>query len=112
MKEKLNYVFGSAAVVLLIVVFWFFSNPRRTQQVQAGFLGLDSPVPKAGLVRSALLRYEKGGLKRLDDLEAEVKRSALSNKELSATNQALREWRRTTTSCATRSVIENGRASC
>jgi rod shape-determining protein MreC len=91
MRERLNYIFGGAAVVLLIFVFWFFSNPRRTQQVQAGFLGLISPFLKQG---SSVQRYyvtKKEGLKRLDDLEAEVKTLRIANKELSATNHALRK---------------------
>lgn len=90
MRDRLNYIFGGAAVVLLIVVFWFFSNPRRTQQVQAGFLGLISPFLKQG---SSVQRYyvtKKEGLKRLDDIETEVKQLRIANKELSATNQALR----------------------
>lgn len=90
MRERLNYIFGGAAVVLLIVVFWFFSNPRRTQQVQAGFLGLISPFLKQG---SSVQRYyvtKKEGLKRLDDIETEVKQLRIANKELSATNEALR----------------------
>ncbi|HET6406520.1 MAG TPA: rod shape-determining protein MreC [Chthoniobacteraceae bacterium] len=91
MKERLNYIFGGTAVVLLIAVFWFFSNPRRTQQVQAGFLGLISPFLKQG---SSIQRYyvtKKEGLKRLDDLESEVKALRISNKELSATNQGMRK---------------------
>jgi rod shape-determining protein MreC len=91
MKERLNYIFGGAAVVLLIIVFWFFSNPRRTQQVQAGFLGLISPFLKQG---SSVQRYyvtKKEGLRRLDDLESEVKQLRIANKELSATNQGLRK---------------------
>src|SRR5262245_65092783 len=90
MRERLNYIFGGGAVVLLIFVFWFFSNPRRTQQVQAGFLGLVSPFLKQG---SSVQRYyvtKKEGLKRLDDIESEVKQLRIANKELSATNQALR----------------------
>jgi rod shape-determining protein MreC len=91
MRERLNYIFGGGAVVLLVFVFWFFSNPRRTQQVQAGFLGLISPFLKQG---SSVQRYyvtKKEGLKRLDDLEAEVKTLRIANKELSATNHALRK---------------------
>ena len=90
MKERLNYVYGAVFFVLLVVVFWFFSNPRHTQQVQAGFLGLISPFLKQG---SGLQKKYSGlreGIKTLDQLEGEVKRLRVANKELSATNQMLR----------------------
>jgi len=90
MKERLNYIIGGAAIVLLIATFWYFSDNRRSQRVQAGFLGLISPFLKQG---SSLQRYyvtKKEGLKKLEDLEAEVTRLRVSYKELSATNQALR----------------------
>jgi rod shape-determining protein MreC len=90
MKERLNYIFGVAAVVLLGLVFWFFSNPNRTQRVQAGFLELISPFLKQGSAMQRLYLSKKESLKRLDDLEGEVKQLRISNKELSATNQALR----------------------
>lgn len=89
-KERLNYIVGGASIVLLALVFWFFANPRRTQQVQAGFLGLISPFLKQG---SSLQRYyvtKKEGLKKLDDLESEVAQLRIANQKLSATNQALR----------------------
>jgi rod shape-determining protein MreC len=89
-KEKLNYVIGVAALILLGVTFWFFSDVRRTQRVQAGFLGTISPFLKQG---SSLQKYytaKKEGLKRLDELEKEVTLLRTQNKELMATNQALR----------------------
>ena len=42
-RDRLNYIFGAAGAILLIVVLWYFSNPMRTQRVQAGFLGVISP---------------------------------------------------------------------
>ena len=90
MRERLNYIIGGAAVVLLIATLWYFSDARRTQRVQAGFLGLVAPFLKQG---SSLQRYyvtKKDGLQKLDQMEAEVKRLRIANKELSATNQALR----------------------
>jgi rod shape-determining protein MreC len=89
-KDKLNYIIGGAFFVLLIGVFVFFSNPRNTQRVQAGFLGLIAPFLKQG---SGLQKKYSGlreGLKTLEQLEGEVKRLRIANKELSATNQMLR----------------------
>jgi rod shape-determining protein MreC len=90
MKDRLNYIIGGAALILLGVTFWFFSDVRRTQRVQAGFLGVVSPFLKQG---SSLQKYytaKKDGLKRLDELEKEVNLLRVQNKELMATNQALR----------------------
>src|SRR3954467_10396975 len=90
MKDRLNYIIGIAALLLLAGTFWFFSNVRRTQRVQAGFLGAISPFLKQG---SSLQKYytaKRDGLKRLDELEKEVDLLRTQNKELSATNQALR----------------------
>jgi rod shape-determining protein MreC len=90
MKDRLNYIVGGAAVLLLAATFWFFSDVRRTQRVQAGFLGMISPFLKQG---SSLHKYytaKKEGLKRLDELEKEVTLLRTQNKELMATNQALR----------------------
>ena len=90
MKDRLNYIIGIGAILLLAGTFWFFSNVRRTQRVQAGFLGVISPFLKQG---SSLQKYytaKKDGLKRLDELEKEVEKLRTQNRELSATNQALR----------------------
>jgi rod shape-determining protein MreC len=90
MRDKLNYIIGGAGALVLILALWFFSNPVRGQRVQAGFLGLISPFLKQG---SSLQRYyvtKKEGLKKLEDLEKEATQLRVVNKELSATNQALR----------------------
>jgi rod shape-determining protein MreC len=90
MKDRLNYILGGAAILLLAATFWFFSDVRRTQRVQAGFLGSISPFLKQG---SSLQKYytaKRDGLKRLDELEKEVDKLRVQNRELSATNQALR----------------------
>ena len=89
-RDRLNYVYGASFFVLLGLVFWFFSNPRHAQQVQAGFLGLISPFLKQG---SGLQKKYSGlreGMKTLTQLEGEVKQLRVANKELSATNQMLR----------------------
>lgn len=89
-RERLNYIYGGAGAVLLLLVLWYFSNPHRTQRVQAGFLGAISPFLKQG---SSLERYyvtRKEGLKKLEDLEREAAQLRVANKDLSATNQALR----------------------
>ena len=89
-RDRLNYVYGAAFFVLLGVVFWFFSNPRHTQQVQAGFLGLISPFLKQGSGLQKKYSGMREGLKTLAQLEGEVKQLRVANKELSATNQMLR----------------------
>src|SRR5215204_4853639 len=89
-KERLNYVIGVAAVILLGTAFWFFSDVRRTQRVQAGFLGTISPFLKQGSSLNKYYTAKKDGLKRLDELEKEVDLLRVQNKELMATNQALR----------------------
>lgn len=89
-KDKLNYIYAGAFFVLLALAFWFFSNPRHTQQVQAGFLGMISPFLKQGSGLHRQYADLRKGLKRLDQLEDEVKRLRIVNKELSATNQVLR----------------------
>jgi len=89
-RDRLNYIIGGAGVVLLVSALWFFSSPVRSQRVQAGFLGMISPFLKQG---SSLERYyltKKEGLKKLEDLDKEVVQLRVANKELSATNQALR----------------------
>ena len=91
MREKLNYIVGGAAIVLLGLTFWFFSNSRRTQRVQAGFLGIVSPFLKQGSSLQRLYVTKKEGLVKLEQLEEEVKRLRVANKELSATNQGLRK---------------------
>lgn len=90
MREKLNYIYGGAFFLLLVLVFWFFSNPRHTQQVQAGFLGMISPFLKQGSGLQRKYTDVRRGLKTLDELEDEVKRLRIANKDLSATNQMLR----------------------
>jgi rod shape-determining protein MreC len=89
-RERLNYIYGGAGILLLALTLWYFSNPTRTQRIQAGFLGMISPFLKQG---SSLQRYyvtKKEGLKKLEDLEKEVTQLRVANKDLSATNQALR----------------------
>ncbi|MEO8351481.1 MAG: rod shape-determining protein MreC [Chthoniobacteraceae bacterium] len=88
-REKLNYIYGGAFFLLLALVFWFFSNPRHTQEVQAGFLGMISPFLKQGSGLQRKYNDVRRGLKTLDELEAEVKGLRLLNKQLSATNQLL-----------------------
>jgi len=89
-KDKLNYIIGGAFVFLLIAVFLFFSSPVRMQRVQAGFLGMISPFLKQGSGLQKKYTGLREGLRTLEQIEGEVKRLRVANKELSATNQMLR----------------------
>jgi rod shape-determining protein MreC len=89
-KDKLNYVIGGAFFLVLIGVFIFFSSPVRTQRLQAGFLGMISPFLKQGSGLQKKYNGLREGLRTLEQIEGEVKRLRVANKELSATNQMLR----------------------
>jgi rod shape-determining protein MreC len=90
MKEKLNYLLVAVFAVLLVAVFVYFANPRHVQQMQAGFLGMISPFLKEGSGLKKQYTGLRDGMQTLDQLNAEVKRLRVVNKELSATNQMLR----------------------
>jgi rod shape-determining protein MreC len=89
-RERLGYIVGGIGAVILIFTLWYFSNPRRAAHAQAGFLGVISPFLKQGSSLQRQYATRKESLRTFDDLEAEVKRLRIANKELSATNQALR----------------------
>jgi len=89
-KDKLNYIIGGAFFLLLIGVFVFFSSPVRMQRVQAGFLGMISPFLKQGSGLQKKYTGLREGLRTLEQLDGEVKRLRVVNKDLSATNQMLR----------------------
>jgi len=89
-KDKLNYIIGGGFFLVLIGVFVFFSSPVRTQRVQAGFLGMISPFLKQGSGLQKKYTGLREGLRTLEQLDGEVKRLRVANKELSATNQMLR----------------------
>ena len=90
MKDRLNLHHRHRSGPAARESFWFFSNPQRTQRVQAGFLGADLAFPEARVLAATYYTAKQEGLKRLDELEKEVKQLRMQNKELSAINQALR----------------------
>ena len=83
-------VIPSVIVFILATGFILFLNPRNVRRVQAGFLGLISPMLKGGSGVEKKYHDYREGLKSLDQLEEENKRLTVANKEMSATNQTLR----------------------
>jgi len=78
-------------VFLLAVGGLFALGPAGTQKLQTSFLGFIAPFLKTG---SNLERKVSGflkGVKTLQELEAENKTLSVSNKELRAANQTLRD---------------------
>ncbi|HYR59239.1 MAG TPA: rod shape-determining protein MreC [Chthoniobacteraceae bacterium] len=65
-------------------------SPHRMRSVQAGFLGIISPLLKTGSSFEKQYRDFREGLKTLEQLEEQNKRLTISNNDLSATNQTLR----------------------
>jgi len=81
-----------ALVLLVIAVGALFAmNPRTTQKVQSGFLGVIAPFLKTGSTMQERFNAYREGLKSLDQLEVENKQLLVEVKELKATNQTLRD---------------------
>ncbi len=81
---------AAVAGFLLLVGFIIALSPNKTRRVQAAFLGVISPFLKTGSTLDKKYREYSEGLKTLERLEEENKRLRIVNKELAATNQALR----------------------
>jgi rod shape-determining protein MreC len=82
-----------AALLLVFVVAVggiFALSPRNTQKVQSVFLGVISPFLKTGSSLQRQFVALRQGLKSLDELERDNQQLRVQNKELSATNQTLR----------------------
>jgi rod shape-determining protein MreC len=89
MRPRANYIAVAVFAVAVVAVFALL-NPRNTQRVQAGFLAMIAPFLKQGSALERKYTAFREGLKSLEQLEEENKRLAVTNKELSATNQTLR----------------------
>jgi len=85
-----RFVIPSVVAFVIATGFILFLSPHNMRRVQAGFLGLISPLLKSGSGMEKTYRSFREGVKRVDQLEEDNKRLLVSNKELSATNQTLR----------------------
>ena len=91
MKQKMHIAAVAAFVVLVTVTFIVMGKGHTTQRLQSGFLGMISPFLRSGSSLDRKYTEVREGLKSLRQLEEENKRLSISNKELSATNQTLRD---------------------
>ena len=91
MKQKMHIVAVAAFVILVTVTFVVMGQGHTTQRLQSGFLGMISPFLKHGSSLDRKYTEMREGLKTLKQLEEENKRLTIANKDLSATNQTLRD---------------------
>ena len=81
-----------ALVVFVLAVGGLFAlGPGGTQRIQTSFLGVIAPFFKTGSDLERKITAVRTGLKSLQEMEEENKRLAVSNKELLAINQTLRD---------------------
>ena len=81
-----------ALVVFVLAIGGLFAlGPSGTQRTQTSFLSVIAPFFKAGSDLEHKIGAVRQGLKTLQELEAENKQLAVSNKELQAINQTLRD---------------------
>jgi rod shape-determining protein MreC len=85
-----RFVIPSVIVFVFATAFVLFLSPHNMRRVQAGFLGVISPLLKSGSGVEKGYHSYREGLKTLEQLEEENKRLLVANKEMSATNQTLR----------------------
>ena len=78
-------------VFILAVGGLFVLGPSGAQRTQTSFLGMIAPFLKTGSDFERKITAVRRGLKSLEELEAENKQLAVSNKELQAVNQTLRD---------------------
>ena len=91
MKQKTHIAAVAAFVILVTVTFIVMGKGHTTQRLQSGFLGMISPFLKSGSSLDRKYTEVREGLKSLKQLEEQNKRLTIFNKELSATNQTLRD---------------------
>lgn len=90
MNNRVNVIAIAVFVVAVVLLMVFTIEPRNVRKVQSSFLGMITPLLKSGSAAERQYLEIRNGLRRLDELEGEVKQLRISNKELSATNQTLR----------------------
>jgi len=81
-----------ALIVFALAMGWMFAlGPSGTQRAQTQFLGVIAPFLEKGSELERKITDIHRGLKKLEELETENKQLAVSNKELQAINQTLRD---------------------
>ncbi len=81
-----------ALIVFVLAVGGLFAlGPSGTQRAQTSFLGAIAPFLKSGSDLERKITAVRQGLKSLQELESENEQLAVSNKELKAINQTLRD---------------------
>ncbi|XHR27040.1 MAG: rod shape-determining protein MreC [Chthoniobacteraceae bacterium] len=85
--------FSIFALILFVLAVGalFALGPSGTQRAQTSFLGVISPFLKTGSNLDRKISAVRQGLKSLQELETENQQLAVSNKELKAVNQTLRD---------------------
>ena len=91
MKQRMHIVAVAAFVILVTVTFIVMGQGHTTQRLQSGFLGMISPFLRQGSSLDRKYTEMREGLKSLKRLEEENKLLLVENKNLSATNQTLRD---------------------
>jgi len=86
-----RFTIFALVVFILAVGVLFALGPSGTQRVQTSFLGMISPFLKTGSDLERKITAVRQGLKTLQELEADNKQLSVSNKELQAINQTLRD---------------------
>lgn len=88
--------FGVLAIAAFIfaagVLLFFGSNPQNVRHMQATFLNVISPFIRSGSDLDRRVTAFRDGMKKLNELEDEVKTLRVQNRELSAENQTLRDY--------------------
>ncbi len=81
-----------ALILFVLAVGGLFAlGPSGTQRAQTSFLGIISPFLTTGSNLDRKISAVRQGLKTLQELELENQQLAVSNKELKAVNQTLRD---------------------
>ena len=91
MKQRMHIVAVAAFVILVTITFVVLGQGHTTQRLQSGFLGMISPFLRQGSSLDRKYTEMREGLKSLKRLEEENKLLLVENKNLSATNQTLRD---------------------
>ncbi len=91
MKQRMHIAAVVAFVILVTVTFIVLGQGHTTQRLQSAFLGMISPFLKQGSSLDRKYTEMREGLKSLKRLEEDNKRLTIANKDLSATNQTLRD---------------------
>jgi rod shape-determining protein MreC len=87
----MHIVAVGAFAVLVIVTFIVLGQGHTTQRLQSGFLGMISPFLKQGSSLDRKYTEMRERVKTMKQLEEDNKRLTVANKDLSATNQTLRD---------------------